>query len=74
MSKRAASYDTKEMFLRGLMAFGRALGAFVNPMTSAQTQIHRTPDEDRKRRRSHAQFKAQRIARRRQRKLSRGGA
>ena len=69
MSKRAATYDAKDLFLRGLMAFGRALGAFVNPMVvdARHDQIHYTPEQQLRRARSHAKFKAQRIARREQR-------
>ena len=72
MSKDKKTYDTKELFLRGLLSFGRAMGAFFNPMTlpAGGEQIHRTKDEDRKRRMSHAKFKAQCAARREQRKRS----
>jgi len=71
MSKDNSTYDTKELFLRGLVSFGRAMGAFFNPMSmKIDEQMHRTKDEDRKRRKSHAQFKAQCVARRRQRQLS----
>lgn len=31
MSKQAKAYDAKEMFLRGIMAFGRAMGLMKNP-------------------------------------------
>jgi len=70
MSKKAASYDTKELFLRGIIAFGRTLGLFANPMQAAPEQIHRTKDEDQKRRKSHAKFKAQCAARKNQRRLA----
>ena len=71
MSKDKKSYDTKELFLRGLVSFGRAMGKFFNPLNmKVDTQIHRTKDEDRKRRKSHAQFKAQCAARRRHRQLA----
>ena len=70
VSKNKQSYDTKELFLRGVLSFGRAIGAFFNPMAHpGSEQIHRTKDEDRKRRKSHAQFKAQCAARREQRRL-----
>ena len=69
MSKRAATWDAKEMFLRGLMAFGRVFGSSPNPLNEQTEQVHRTKDEDRKRRKTHAQFKAQRLARRKQRQL-----
>ena len=67
MSKKPQTYDTAELFKRGMIAFGRL---FQNPMSASVEQIHRTKDEKRKRRKSHAQFKAQRIARRQQRQLS----
>jgi hypothetical protein len=69
MSKDKQSYDTKELFLRGILSFGRSIGAFFNPMAHAQgfEQIHRTKLEDQKRRKSHAKFKAQCAARREQR-------
>jgi len=65
------SYDTKALFLRGILSFGRAMGAFFNPMAHAVgfEQIHRTKDEDRTRRKSHAAFRAQCAARRAQRRL-----
>jgi hypothetical protein len=40
-------------------------------LRAVRGQVHRTKDEDRKRRKSHAKFKAQRIARREQRALGR---
>jgi hypothetical protein len=71
MSKDKKSYDSKELFLRGILSFGRAIGAFFNPMGYAPgfDQVHRTKDEDRKRRKSHAKFKVQCAARREQRRL-----
>jgi hypothetical protein len=71
VSKNKKTYDTKELFKRGLLSFGRAMGAFFNPMAYAPgiTQIHRTKGEGRKRRKNHAKFKAQCVARRAQRKL-----
>ena len=68
--KQGKSYDTKELFLRGLLAFGRTLGLFANPMAAAASQLHYTKLEDKRRRKSHAKFKAQRIARREQRQLA----
>jgi len=59
------------MFLRGLMAFGRAMGMSPNPMSSGSEQIHYTREQQIRRARSHAKFKAQRIARRQQRQLAR---
>lgn len=71
MSKDKKTYDTKELFLRGLLAFGRMFGAFKNPMAAdTSEQIHRTKLEDMKRRKSHAKFKAQCAARRQQRRLA----
>ena len=71
-SKDHKTYDTKELFLKGMLAFGRSIGAFFNPMahSAGLEQIHRTKDEDRKRRKSHAKFKAQCAARREQRRLT----
>lgn len=56
-------------YKRGIVAFLRAIGACPNPMSPSVNDSHiiRTKDEDRKRRKSHAQFKIQRIARRIQR-------
>ena len=70
MSKQAKTYDAKEMFLRGLIAFGRAIGMTPNPMSAvtSQDQIHYTREQQIRRAKSHAQFKAQRIARREQRR------
>ena len=70
MSKRAATWDAKEMFLRGLMAFGRAMGMMANPMMASTTpdQIHYTREQQIRRAKSHTAFKAQRIARREQRR------
>lgn len=67
--KKKQSYDTKELFMRGLLAFGRSLGLFANPMQKAPDQIHYTKDEDKRRRKGHAKFKAQCAARRQQRQL-----
>lgn len=65
-------YDTKQLFLRGLLAFGRIFAK--NPMDVRPEQLHRSKDEERKRRKSHAKFKAQRIARRQQRQLMKARA
>jgi hypothetical protein len=72
MSKDKQTYDTRLLFMRGMLSFGRAIGAFFNPMAHAQgfEQIHRTKLEDQKRRKSHTKFKAQCAARREQRKLA----
>lgn len=75
MSKRAATWDAKEMMMRGLMAFGRAMGMSPNPMSDgASNQVHYTKEQQIRRARSHAKFKAQRIARRRQRQLMKARA
>lgn len=63
MSKRAKPYDAKQLYLQGLMAFG---SFFAGRMGLVKTY---TAAEVRRRVKSHAKFKAQRIARREQRQL-----
>lgn len=70
MSKDHKTYDTKEMLLRGLLAFGRIFGAFANPMSDKPAGRTYTHAEARKRKVSHAKFKAQCAARRQQRRLA----
>lgn len=64
MSNRKKQYDAKALFLEGLMAFGNF---FSGRMGMVKTH---TQDENRKRRKSHAKFKAQCAARRQQRRLA----
>ena len=64
MSKRKKEWDTKALYLQGLIAFGNF---FQGRMGLVK---HHTKDEDRKRRRSHSKFKAQCAARREQRRLA----
>ena len=70
MSKDNKTYDTKEMLLRGLIAFGRVFGAFANPMSDKPSGRTYTQDEGRKRKANHAKFRAQCAARRQQRRLA----
>lgn len=37
MSENKKTYDTKELFKRGLLLFWRAMGAFFNPMMNHAT-------------------------------------
>ena len=67
MSKQAKVWGAKEMFLQGLIAFGRVFGASPNPMATISDQIHYTREEQIRRAKSHAKFRAQGIARRKQR-------
>lgn len=62
MSKQKKSYDPKELFLRGLLAFGNLFSSgYDRPTYSGVDALKRS--------RSHAKFKAQCAARRAQRKL-----
>lgn len=63
MAKKKA-YDAKELFLQGLMAFGSIFGRTGGGPRSYSV------NEARKRRDSHAKFKAQCAARREQRLCS----
>lgn len=63
MSKRKKEYDAKELYLQGLLAFGN----FFQGRMGLEKRY--TKDESRKRRKSHAKFKAQCAARRAQRQM-----
>ena len=58
MSKKKPAYDAKALFLQGLMAFGRMFDGVKLDYSKRLTP---------KQRRGRAAFKAQRIARRKQR-------
>lgn len=61
MSNKKKQYDAKALYMEGLIAFGN----FFSGRMGLTKRL--TKDESRRRRKSHAQFKAQRIARRKQR-------
>lgn len=62
--KKKPAYDAKELFLGGLMAFWRSA------VFAGYERPHYTRLQDLKRRKSHAKFRAQRVARRQQRQAA----